>query len=407
MSGDASQGSHRHSRASQAPGASLADVVPALLSGLGVAGFTDRVGLHPARGSCLLLVDGLGWRALREHPRDAPFLTSLTEGREPITAGFPATTATSVTTVGTGVPAGQHGILGYTFTTPDGDLINALSWHTHGDGERVDLRERFVPEDIQPRPTALERAAAAGVRVTLAVPHVHRNSGLDRVALRGAEFQGVHALGDLAASALAAVSGGERSLCYAYHGDLDRLGHVYGVGSLPWRLQLAHIDRLAAVIAEGLLSGTQLVVVADHGMVTVPEEGRLDFDTEPALRAGVRVLGGDPRARYVYTEPGATDDVLAAWRELIGDRAWIRTREEAIAAGWFGPVVEHRFRDRIGDVIVAARTDVAIVQSRVTPTQNSLIGHHGSLTADEQLVPLLVYRPDSAQRVWSGAGAPD
>ncbi|MGH3854686.1 MAG: alkaline phosphatase family protein [Pseudonocardiaceae bacterium] len=372
--------------------ASLADVMPALLSRLGVTGFTDRVGLNPARGSCLLLVDGLGWRALREHPGDAPFLTSLAEGREPITAGFPATTAASVATICMGVPAGQHGIVGYTFVTPGGDLINSLSWRTHGSGAGVDLRERFVPEDIQPRPTALQRAAADGVRVTLVVPQVHRDSGLNRAVLRGGEFQGVHALGDLAACALAAVSGGERSLCYAYHGDLDRLGHVYGVGSLPWRLQLAHVDRLAAVIAEGLPPGTQLVVIADHGMVTVPEEGRLDFDTEPALRAGVRVLGGDPRARYLYTESGATADVLAAWRELIGDRAWIRTREEAIAAGWFGPVVEPRIRDRIGDVIVAARADIAIVQSRVTPTLSSLIGHHGSLTPDEQLVPFLTHR---------------
>ncbi len=131
-------------------------------------------------------------------------------------------------------------------------------------------------------------------------------------------------------------------------------------------------------------------MIADHGMVTVPEEGRLDFDTEPSLQAGVRMLGGDPRARYVYTEPGATDDVRAAWCELIGDRAWIRTRDEAIAAGWFGPVVEPHVRDRIGDLVVAARTDFAVVQSRVTPRMSRLIGHHGSLTDEEQLCPCCI-----------------
>jgi predicted AlkP superfamily pyrophosphatase or phosphodiesterase len=373
---------------------SLADVVSSLLSGLGVAGFTDRLGLTPARGVCLLLVDGLGWRALRRHPTDAPFLTSLAEGSQPITSGFPSTTAASVSTIGTGVPAGQHGIVGFSFAIPDGVLINALSWHTHGAGKRDDLRERFVPEEIQPRRTALERAAAAGVQVTLAVPQVHRGSGLTRAVLRGGDIQDVHALGDLAGNVLAAVSGRERTFCYAYHGDLDLLGHVYGVESLPWRLQLGHIDRLAATIAEGLPPGTQLVVIADHGMVTVPEEARLDFDTEPALQAGVRLLGGDPRARYIYTDPGATDDVVAAWSELIGDRAWICTRDEAIAAGWFGPVVEPRIRDRIGDVVVAARTDFAVVRSQFTPKLSRLIGHHGSLTADEQLVPLLVHRHD-------------
>jgi hypothetical protein len=373
---------------------SLADVVSSLLSGLGVAGFTDRLGLTPARGVCLLLIDGLGWRALRRHPTDAPFLTSLAEGSQPITSGFPSTTAASVSTIGTGMPAGQHGIVGFSFAIPDGVLINALSWHTHGAGKRVDLRERFVPEEIQPRRTALERAAAAGVQVTLAVPQVHHGSGLTRAVLRGGDIQDVHALGDLAGNVLAAVSGRERTFCYAYHGDLDLLGHVYGVESLPWRLQLGHIDRLAATIAEGLPPGTQLVVIADHGMVTVPEEARLDFDTEPALQAGVRLLGGDPRARYIYTDPGATDDVVAAWSELIGDRAWICTRDEAIAAGWFGPVVEPRIRDRIGDVVVAARTDFAVVRSQVTPKLSRLIGHHGSLTADEQLVPLLVHRHD-------------
>ena len=374
--------------------ATLAEVVPSLLAGLGVAGFTDRIGLNPARGVCLLLVDGLGWQALRDHPTDAPFLASLTEHSEPITAGFPATTATSVAAIGTGLPAGQHGIVGYTFATPEGVLINALSWATHVGGNQVDLRERFVPEDIQPRPTALEHAVAAGVRVTLAGPHAHRGTGLDRAVLRGADFQGAHALGDLAGNALAAVRGPEPTLCYAYHGDLDLLGHVYGVGSLPWRLQLAHVDRLAAAIAEGLPPGAQLVVIADHGMVTVPEHRKLDFDTEPALQAGVRFLGGDSRARYVYTEPGATTDVLAAWRAVIGDRAWIHTRDEAIAAGWFGPAVDHRIRRRIGDLVVAACTDFALVQSRVAPKQASLIGHHGSLTASEQLVPLLVYRRD-------------
>src|SRR5919206_2886320 len=332
---------------------SLAEVVSSLLAGLGVAGFTNELELDPAHSVCLLLIDGLGWRALREHSTDAPFLTSLAAGSAPITCGFPSTTAASVATIGTGVPAGQHGIVGFSFAIPDGVLINALSWHSHGGDERVDLRDRFVPEDIQPRSTALERAAAAGVRVALAVPHVHRGSGLTRAALRGGEMKAVHALGDLAGNALAAVSGSERTFCYAYHGDLDLLGHVYGVGSLPWRLQLGHVDRLAATIADGLPPGTQLVIIADHGMVTVPETSRLDFDTEPALQAGVRLLGGEPRARYVYTEPGATDDVLAAWRELIGDRAWIHTRDEAIAAGWFGPVVEDRIRNRIGDLIVA------------------------------------------------------
>ena len=45
--------------------------------------------------------------------------------------------------------------------------------------------------------------------------------------LRGGEHWGVRALGDLAA-ALTGEPESDRTFRYAYHGDLDLLGHVYG-----------------------------------------------------------------------------------------------------------------------------------------------------------------------------------
>lgn len=371
---------------------SLADVVPSLLSGLGVPAMANTLALPSARRVCLLLVDGLGWHLLMAHAPDAPFLASLAAPAEPITAVFPSTTAASIASVGTGAAPGEHGIVGYTFATPDDELVNALSWGLHGTGQRVDLRQRFVPEQAQPAPTAFERAADAGVTVRVAVAHQHRRSGLTRAVLRGGQFQGVHALGDLASTALDALASGDQVFCYAYHADLDLLGHIHGPGSPSWRFQLGHVDRLAASIAAGLPAGSMLVVTADHGMVRVPEDQRVDFDTEPHLQHGVRLLGGEGRARHVYTEPGATADVFDAWRELLGERVWIKTRDEACEAGWFGPRVSDRARARIGDLVVAARTDTAIVRSAVEPTVSRFHGHHGSLTADEQLVPLLTFQ---------------
>jgi hypothetical protein len=378
-------------------GGVLASVVPSLLVGLGVprlaAAPLPRLAPPGMRAACLLLVDGLGWEQLRAHPREAPFLTSLADGQAPITAGFPTTTASSVAALGTGLPTGLHGIVGYSFALGDGQIVDALGWRGRDGGRTVDLRERFVPEAVQPVPTAFERAAAAGMRVWLTLPATLRGSGLTRAVLRGGEFHGVHALGDLAATALAGLDGPGPALCYAYHGDLDLLGHVYGPDSLPWRLQLSQVDRLAATIAEGLPPGAALAVTADHGMVHTPPEHRVDLDTTPALQAGVRLFGGEPRARYLYTEPGATDDVAAVWTELLGDRAWIATREQAVAAGWFGPRVAAHVRDRIGDLVVAARADTAIVRTVAEPKLAPLLGQHGSLTVDEQLVPLLVHDP--------------
>ncbi|HWO67407.1 MAG TPA: alkaline phosphatase family protein, partial [Umezawaea sp.] len=85
-----------------------------------------------------------------------------------------------------------------------------------------------------------------------------------------------------------------------------------------------------------------------------------------------------------------TDDVLAAWQEVLGDRAWLLRRDEAIVLGLFGPSVATHVYPRIGNLVVAARGTAAIVRSIAEARISGLIGQHGSLTPAEQLVPLLL-----------------
>jgi hypothetical protein len=133
-----------------------------------------------------------------------------------------------------------------------------------------------------------------------------------------------------------------------------------------------------------------MIVTGDHGMVEVLDEQKVEMGSHPELQEGVRLIAGEPRARYVYARPGAEADVLAAWDEVLGDRMWVVSREQAIGDGWFGPGVPDRVRPRIGDVIAAAREPVAVVQRESDGLMAALIGHHGSLTPAEQLVPLIV-----------------
>jgi hypothetical protein len=155
-------------------------------------------------------------------------------------------------------------------------------------------------------------------------------------------------------------------------------------------MQLAQVDRLAARIAEELPAGALLAITGDHGMVHV--DRRFDFDRSPDLRSGVLLLGGDPRARHVYTRPGAAAEVLATWREVLGDSAWVLPREEAVARNWFGPIAGHTV-ERLGDVVVATRGTAAITRSEAEPVISGMPGQHGSLTPAEQLVPLLISGP--------------
>jgi hypothetical protein len=106
----------------------------------------------------------------------------------------------------------------------------------------------------------------------------------------------------------------------------------------------------------------------------------------------VALLGGEARARYLYVHDGALDDVLATWRDRLSDDACVCSRDEAIERGWFGPVAKD-FRPRIGDVVVAAVSDIAIVATKTEVAEARLIGHHGSMTPAEQRVPLAAFGP--------------
>ena len=362
---------------------SLADLSASVLASL--TGDTDAnvLGLSETGRACILLVDGLGLELLRAHQAAAPFLAELAFNSRPLTAGCPSTTVTSVSSLGTGEPPSLHGMLGYQVAVPgEGRLLNGLKWPRDVD-----------PVAWQPRPTVSERAAAAGVSVVHVAAPAHGKSGLTTASLRGADYRGAESLGALAALTCDALGESERSLVTAYHGDLDACGHRYGVSSAAWVNQLAHVDRLAEQIAAGLPFGSVMYVTADHGMVDVGPDERVDADGDgAALREGVALLGGEARFRHVYAEPGAAESVLATWQEVLGERAWVRTREEAVKEGWFGPVgagVSDQVAARIGDVVAACAGTWAVVATQAEPHESALVGMHGSLTPAEQLVPLL------------------
>src|ERR671922_2981429 len=219
--------------------ASLADLLPSLLAALDVPGARNPLGLEPTRRACLLVVDGLGWELLLANRTSAPFLAAAAERAEPLTTGFPATTATSPASIGTGRPPGGHGLVGYTMALPGLDrAFNCLRWSPYGLGGAKDLRERVVPERLQPETTGFERAQADGVEVTAVGAGDYAASGFTRAALRGGGYWRTFSLGDMAAGAARCLTKGPRSLVYAYHPDLDRTGHVRGVASDAWRLEL-------------------------------------------------------------------------------------------------------------------------------------------------------------------------
>ncbi|TYL45088.1 alkaline phosphatase family protein [Nocardioides sp. BGMRC 2183] len=369
---------------------SLSDIVPAVAAALGnplaptpgsPPGSTtpaDRLLLPDAAAYVVFLIDGLGARLLGRYAEAAPYLASLLVGSAPATATVPSTTSTSLTSLGTGLTPGGHGLVGFTTRVPGTDeLLNALLWDVDVD-----------PLQWQPHPTAFARLQHAGVRVSVVNKREFDGSGLTVAAHRGADYVGVDRVGERIA-AVVESSATRPSLTYVYDGDLDWTGHRWGVASSEWLQQLAMIDHEAEQLREALPADRRLVVIADHGMVDVPATARIDVTMNDHLRAGIALVGGEARFRHLYCVGGAVDDVVATWREELGARAEVLTRAEAVTRGWFGRV-DPSVLPRIGDVVVACHEDTAILASEHFPYEAKLIGMHGSLTADEMLIPVLV-----------------
>jgi hypothetical protein len=365
---------------------SICDVLPSAAALLGVPGAVDTLALTNGAGAddidrvLVVLVDGMGWHLLPQLAESAPLLAAASGSATQLVSAFPSTTPTNLVSLATGAQPGEHGILGFTLNVPGTDrVINHIRW-----------RDDPAPAVWQPVPTWFERLKDAGVSARVVLPAAFAGSGLTEAAYRGAEFHPAEPTADyarLVADELRAAPG----LVFGYTADLDTAAHLFGIGSPHWHMAAAAVDALLTRLVEALPKNAALLVTADHGGLNVPPDTRVDLDTDPRLGKGVRLVAGEPRVRYLHTEPGAAAEVWARWADVLAGWATVYSREQAAATGMFGPV-DPRHLARIGDVVVICTGDTAVLATAHEPPESArLIGFHGAATAAEVAIPLLVW----------------
>lgn len=363
-------------------GASISSVLPSVAASLG-ADTPNPLDLPAADRACILMVDGLGTLQLKRYAGHAPYLArAMQQNFTSLSAVYPTTTAASLASFGTGLEPGQHGLVGYDVYDPDRDVvINQLGgWDP-----------RTVAEEWQPHPTVFSKLPEHLEAVTVSMPQF-ADSSLTRAALAGTRFVPAQALSArfLAARTELAEPG---RLVYLYANELDKVGHSHGPGTDQWLNVLEELDGEARRLAKSLPDQALLVATGDHGMVGVEETRRIDYSAQPELINGIAHTAGEPRFVQLHFAPEASPATRQAtedaWRAAYGHQAWVLTRDEAVAAGWFGRVADSVW-PRIGDLIIAAYEPIALYDSRwVKPAAFEMAGHHGSPTKAERTVPLL------------------
>lgn len=352
-------------------GACIANLVPALFAPGRPAPWLPEP-VRTASQVVLLVLDGLGWTQLQDRRETAPTIASMDGG--PITSVAPTTTATALCSILLGMAPADHGIVGYRMRV-DGDLVlNVLRWQT-ADG---DARQSFPPSTFQPHPAFLGRSVPVVSRAEF------RSTGFT-TALGIERLHGWQMSSSIAVEVAALIERGEEFV-YAYYDGIDRVAHAHGFGD-HFDAELAAADQMVTDLAGALPPGAVLVVTSDHGQVEVGDHLIL---IDPELMAGTTLVSGEGRFTWLHTATGGLDDMVDRARHLYErtGTAVVHTRSEVIDAGWLGGTPAPEVAGRLGDIALVAREPVAFVHSPDSGS-SGLRCRHGSLTADEMLVPLL------------------
>lgn len=327
----------------------------------GIVGGAERI--------LLLLVDGLGWNQFDSRRHLVPSLARFDGG--PITTVAPSTTATALTSLTTGLAPSEHGLMGYRLAMGP-TVMNVLRW---GD-ETGDLTRVYPPERIQACPPFLGASVPVLSRAEL------EGTGFTRAHLSGVKALGWRAASSIAVTARRAFESGEQFV-YAYYDGVDKIAHERGFGDY-YDSELAHVELLISSILEQVPRDTVVVVTADHGQVHV---GARSVQLDESVLEHVARQSGEGRFRWLHARRGRESPLHEACARYE-DIAWIVEREQVIEENWFGPRMSDEHRRRLGDVALVAREPVTF-DDPAEATGMNLVCRHGSLTADEMLVPFL------------------
>lgn len=355
-------------------GPCLTSIVPALLSPSPQARAWMPPAAREASQVVLLVLDGLGWEQLQERAVLAPVLCGMDGG--PITSVAPTTTATALTSISTGLPPAEHGVVGYRVRVGARDVLNILRWNTAAG----DARPTVPPEEFQRQPAFGGTAPPVITRAEFAT------TGFTAAHLAGARMHGWRLPSAVPVEVRRLLRAGE-PFVYAYYDGVDKVAHDRGFGSY-YDAELAATDRLVGDILAVLPPDAALVVTSDHGQVQV---AGASIELAPQLMADVDLLSGEGRFRWLHAVPGTAERLAATAHRLYDEVAWVRTVDEVVAEGWLGGPLAPDVVRRLGDVALVPFEPVAFADPADTG-ESRLMCRHGSLTSAEALVPLLVKR---------------
>lgn len=356
----------------------------------------------------LFIVDAVGWQraqaALADDGATQKWLDQVGATVAPMTAIFPSTTSATLTTLWTGVPPAQHGLMGFTLWLRELDAVgNMITMQPRNRQLSGSLLDAGLDVDtFLPVPTVGKQLTGEGVALHAHIGADIRDSGLSQLHFAHAtSLTGYAGLGDCMELVRQRVeaTAGQRALIVAYWPSFDTLSHLRGPTPTNWDAEWkVFMYALREVFYENLSrrgrERTAAIIIADHGHSTIKEDSYVLLDEHPELADHLLIWPtGDPRAVYLHVRPGRHAEVRNYVEAHMGDAFHALHARDALDAGLWGPGDSmNEVPARIGDMLLLAYGESAFFAK---PRKYPLYGMHGSLTPEEALVPWIAWRLDA------------
>ncbi|MEP7136955.1 MAG: alkaline phosphatase family protein [Chloroflexota bacterium] len=372
----------------------------------GFAGIPNRITTAFASGNydavVLFLIDGFGWRFF-ERFQDAAFIQRIAQqGKiEKITSQFPSTTAAHVTTIQTGLPVGVSGVHEWIYYEPQLDItITPLLFSHAGTKERDTLKRKKVqPEAIYPRGVLYPALKAMGVDSFVFGSREHTPSTYSNVVMEGAEQRPFKTLSEAFINiGLLLEKQTSPTYVYLYFDKFDALCHEYGPNSPQAEAEAQTFLLMMNQYFESMLKGGKkrvlFMMTADHGQVEVNPQTTTYLNIHPNFtdfgrfiktnhKGKLIVPAGSARDMFMYIHDDMLDEAQSFLAKRLEGKADVVKTEALIAAGYFGPEVSARFRERVGNLVILSYRYESVWWYEKGRFEMPYYGHHGGLTPQE------------------------
>ncbi|PKN92123.1 MAG: phosphodiesterase [Chloroflexi bacterium HGW-Chloroflexi-6] len=354
----------------------------------------------------LFFIDGFGWR-FTERFGDEAFLQRFHRDGQvaKLTSLFPSTTSAHVPFIHSGQPMGESGLHEWNYYEPLLDaMIVPLLFSFTGTAERDQLKATGInPKSLYPPRSIYRRLKGLGVKSQVFQHREYTPSTYSNIAFDGANTRGFKTLPESMVNIRQALSEAKgKNYTFFYYDKIDSINHEYGPDSPQAD---AEIDAFLTIVERNFFGKAQksagktlLLLTADHGQSEVDPKTTVylnrafpGFEKFIKTTAGGQLLvpGGSCRDMFLYIKDELLDEAQALLTEGLAGKADVVRTSDLIEAGYFGPQVTPRLRERMGNLVILSYRYESVWWYEKGKFEQKYYGHHGGLTPQEMEIPLL------------------